>query len=113
MDISKRQKALEEAEFQMEILWLAERSKKTPPPRPGTRHELDQMDQVKKLLNKLLSGQTQDINSVFETLRFSNFFLAESSRILDLQRRASLHKELKQDATKEKLWKQIHAISPV
>jgi hypothetical protein len=115
MGLSKRQKAIREADRQAEIRWLEERRKNPPPPPPPPPQywidgQLAEMDKMKSILEKLIYGQSHDINLVFEVLRFSYLFQGHSRRMESLKIRAHHYSELQQSSAKDKLWKKPDGI---
>src|ERR1039458_10099332 len=104
MGLSKRRKAMREAERQAEERWLEERRKNPPPPPPPPPPQawidgrLAEIDKMKSILDKLIYGQTHDIDLVFEFLRFSHLFEGNSRRMRALQIRATHYRGLNQNA---------------
>ena len=108
MGLSKREKARRAAAVEEDRLWrLSHRP--TPPP-PWTAAQLAELDKMKSILETLVYGQTQDINLVFEFLRFSHMFDGSSMRIWDLNRKAKHYMTLQQFAAKDKLWEKMSGI---
>ena len=108
MAISKRDKARKEEALKR---WDNHVRLHPPaPPPPWTAAELAEIEKMDSVLDRLIYGQSHDIDLVFEFLSCSYLFEQSSLRIPDLRSKASHYRELQQDAAKAKLWEKIHDV---
>jgi hypothetical protein len=108
MGISKRRKAIKEAEAEANRKWEEHiRLNPPPPPPPWTADELKKFDRMSQILDDLTYGQSQDIDLVFELLGYE-YLLQYSLRMMAIRRMAAHYRELAQYAAKANLWAKIY-----
>jgi hypothetical protein len=84
--------------------------KSPPPPPPWTEEQINKLERMHAIVEKIIYGQEYSINLVFELLSFEYLFDVRSLRMMDLRSKAVRYKALRQRAAKEKLWGKMYRI---
>jgi len=109
MALSKRRKAIRDAEIEADRIWQEKlRLDPLPPPPPWTLEELGKIDRMETIVYLLRYEQPHDLSLVSEFLALSYLFEGNSHRVSSLRLRASHYKTLSQNAAKESQWLKIH-----
>src|SRR5581483_2765394 len=108
MAMSKRQRALKEAEEERSRKWEEHlRLNPPPPPPPWTSQQLSELDKVETMLSELRYCGYEDPEKLSELLQYSGYF-EDGLTMAAVRRHFNHYQELKLPSAKSKVWEKIN-----